>query len=524
MRPDARLLVIAGGLALGIPALPEDASSPAAGVSVQAGAAQPAPAATAQPEAAAPMSLEEAIAYAVRNNPRVAGAAAAVRAARARVTQRRAVRLPQLGNNAFIQYSGPQDSTGGFGGFGSGGNTGGNNGGNGGGNNGGGGGNNGGGNGGGGSFGGFSQSPWRWDVGVALSQVIFDWGQRSALQRAAERDVRATEFQRAETENDIRLVVGTTFYNILRSQQLVQVARERVTSATEQLRVARLRFETDVAPRFDVIRAEAELANAQQELTQSQNAVALSEAAFNTALGRDVTTAVALQLSGVNDRADVPFEQLREAALRQRPQLHALRETIEAGQQIVRARRAENKPQISLNSGYDRFSTFSSTSPPDRYTAGLFMTFPFFDSGLTRGRVREAQANVSGTAAELERIRLQVELDVRQAQLELQEARQRIGTAEAELTAAREALRVAEVRYRSGVGTTIEVTDAQLAVARAGQNVADARFDYYTAGVRLDTAIGAPVPGAPPRPVPAGSRTLPPAAPAAGTPPAAAPR
>ena len=80
---------------------------------------------------------------------------------------------------------------------------------------------------------------------------------------------------------------------------------------------------------------------------------------------------------------------------------------------------------------------------------------------------------------------------MRQAQLDLIEARQRIGTAQKELASAREALRVAEVRYRAGVGTNVEVTDAQVAVARAGQNVADAEFDYQTAIVRLEYATGA---------------------------------
>ena len=59
-----------------------------------------------------------------------------------------------------------------------------------------------------------------------------------------------------------------------------------------------------------------------------------------------------------------------------------------------------------------------------------------------------------------------------------------------ELTSAREALRVASVRYRAGVGTNLEVTDAQLAVARAGQNLANSRYDYQTAVVRLEHATG----------------------------------
>ena len=114
------------------------------------------------------------------------------------------------------------------------------------------------------------------------------------------------------------------------------------------------------------------------------------------------------------------------------------------------------------------------------------MTFPFFDNGLTRGRVREAQAFQERDRATLERLRQQVDLDVRQALLDISEARQRITTSEKELISAREALRVAEVRYRSGVGTTVEVTDAQLAVSRAGQNLANSRFDLTSPNTKIE--------------------------------------
>jgi outer membrane protein TolC len=271
------------------------------------------------------------------------------------------------------------------------------------------------------------------------------------------------------------------------------VAQERRTSAVEQLRVARARFESDVSPRFDVIRAEAELANADQDVIVAQNEVALAEAALNTALGREVTTPIRLNPETGTPPADVPFDAAREAALRNRPQLEAIRKTIEAGRQEVRARRRENYPQVGLSGGYNRPNPGGFASTAYRYEVGLVMTFPFFDNGLTKGRVREAEAGVEADRQVLEQARQQVELDIRQAQLQINEALQRVRTAEQEQRSAREALRVAEVRYRAGVGTTVEVTDAQVAVARAGQNLANARFDYETAVARLEFATGVPV-------------------------------
>jgi TolC family type I secretion outer membrane protein len=446
------------------------------------------------------MTLEEAVAYAQQNNPRVGIAAAAVLQARGRVTQRRAERRPQLGMTNSVFTQGPvQEAI---------------------------------------QANAAPITPnLRWDVGVALSQILLDFGQRAARQRAAERDVAAAGFRLGEAQNDVRLVVSTTFYNVLRAQELLTVANERRASAAEQLRVARARFEADVAPRFDVLRSEAELANADQDVIRARNDAALAGATLNNALGRDVTTPVRLAYTPELNRPDVPFETAREAAIRQRPQLAALRETLESTRQEIRARRAENKPQIGLGAGYDRRNQ-TGFSQGFAYSAGLTMTFPFFDSGLTRGRVREAQGTLEADRQTLEQARQQVELDIRQAQLDIAEARQRITTSQTELQSAREALRVARVRYQAGVGTNVEVTDAQVAVARAGQNLANAQFDYETAITRLESATGTPIgklqPGGPAAPAapatPAPAVAAPPAplaspqAPSATPAPAAKPR
>lgn len=425
---------------------------------------QPAPPAVPAPVIPAPpggasaagpaLTLDEAVTLAIENNPRVGEAAERVREARARITQQRALRLPQAAMSSNVFRQGPVIPA-------------------------------------------FEPGadpivpPYRWTVGVFLNQVLFDWGQRQALQRAAERRTDSARFSLEETQNNVRLVVAIAYYNILRAQQLLEVAQERREAAAEQLRVARARFEADIVPRFDVIRSEAELANAEQDVIAAQNEIALAEATFNTALGRDVVTPVALEYQP-EPVVTVSFEQARRMAVENRPQLAAIREEIEAGQAEVRSRRAENKPQIGFSTAYDRRQA-TGFAAGYTYNAGLVLTFPFLDSGLTRGRVREAQAQIAQDRQILEQARQQLELEIRQAQLDMIEARKRVETAQQELRAAREALRVAEVRYRSGVGTTVEVTDAQLALARAGQNRANAEFDYQTAVSRIEYATGVPV-------------------------------
>jgi outer membrane protein len=398
------------------------------------------------------MSLADALAYAQQHNPRIAEAAALVREAQARIGQRLAVARPQLNSNTFVIRQGPVVP---------------------------------------GRNGAPPSVPlYRYNVGFSVSQVIFDWGQRTAQTQVARKDAAAAVARLAEAENDLRFVVSVAFYNVHRAEELLKVARERSTATAEQLRVAKARFDANVAPRFDVIRAEAEAANAQLDVIRGDNEISLAQAAFNTALGREVLTPVSLVLSPRPQPGAITLADAQAVALRHRPQLAALRSSIEGRQAEVRSRRAEQKPQVSMTGAYDRTNPGGFASQTFRYNVGLVMTFPFFDGGLVKARIREALATLGQQHQALEAARQQIDLDLQQAILDIREAQQRRDTAQKEQLSAREALRVAGVRYRSGVGTNVEVTDAQVAVSRAGQEVANAVFDLQVALARLESAMG----------------------------------
>ena len=398
------------------------------------------------------LTLDAAVAYAWAHNPRIASTAARLKEARSRIEQDRSRKLPQAGVNNFVYRQGPVIP--GFGG------------------------------------GPPAFPPYRYNVGVFISQVLFDWGQRNHQLAVSKLESGAAEKDVDELRSQVRLSVSATFLSVLRSEELLKVATQRRDAVAEQVRVARARFEADVAPRFDVIRSESELANAEQEIIQARNDVELSQAALNTVLGREVNTPVKLSYRSPADAAPPAYESTRETALKLRPQLGAQDARIKAAERSVNARRAEQRPSISLNAAYDRPNPGGFAPQSFRYNTGLVMSFPFLDGGLVRGRVEEAKAFLERQRADYDELRRAVDLELRQAFLDLDEATRRIVSAEKEVASADEALRVANVRYRAGVGTTVEVTDAQVSLARAGQNRANAAFDRDFALARIQAAVG----------------------------------
>ena len=137
------------------------------------------------------------------------------------------------------------------------------------------------------------------------------------------------------------------------------------------------------------------------------------------------------------------------------------------------------------------------------WTLAVAASMNLFDSGRSRAQIRQAQHTLQQIQAFTEQLRQNVGLEVKQAYLNINTAREQMRSAEAQLTAANEALRIAQVRYQAGVSTTVEVIDAQLARQQAANNYSAAVYNYNLAQAQLSLALGRPpAPAAAPVAVP----------------------
>ena len=422
-------------------------------------------AAVAQDDSPAPLSLDAAVAIALENHPQLDIAAAVLREGRHLVSERKALRLPvvSMQNNYFRQ--GPVVP----------------------------------------SFSTLAEPivpPRRYSVAANVRQNIYDFGERAAATDEARRLLRASREELGQLRHDIELLVEASYYDVLRAQALVLVEAQRVAQAQEQLRIAQERFDQGTGARFDVFRFRTEVANAEQALIAAENDVELTKAGFNNALGRDLRQPVALESVAEPQPQQVDLMRALAAAAEARPLLDAERERIEAARAGVRVARTGNRPTIDFAAAYQK-KNVTGFSPDHDWNAGLIMTFPFMDSGLTRSRVLQASDRVAQARGRLEDTRQAVELEVREAHLDMGEAAALIGAAQVELADAGETLRVANARYELGVGVYLEVIDGQVAVARAATNLANAQYDYLVGVSRLERATGVPLAALDPTPAPA---------------------
>ncbi|HLV79338.1 MAG TPA: TolC family protein [Chthonomonadaceae bacterium] len=354
--------------------------------------------------------------------------------------------------------------------------------------------------------------------------------------------------------NQIVSDVKTAFYNVLRAQALVTVATETLNDDLARLSDAQKRYTAGIAARFDVIRAQTDVASAQQQLIQARSNVSLALASLNNTIGIDVNSPTAVTDQGAvetppgvappnappatpqgitpqtpeggappqtppaNSAGAVPpatppgstpappaaiqtsfdtldlgptYNAALQEALRLRPEIMESEASIAAAQQGITLARRSELPGLGLSYGLTyvpNTTTFSANNLTGLFTATL--SVPIFDGSLARARVEQARANVATAETDRRQTVDLVNLQVRQAYLNLLQSRDRVAVANQALAEAQESYRLARVRYNAGVTTLLEVSDAQAALSTAESNQVNALYDYNNNRALLDQAIG----------------------------------
>jgi outer membrane protein len=280
--------------------------------------------------------------------------------------------------------------------------------------------------------------------------------------------------------------VKESFTNINFAQRLIRVNEQALQRADLNLRSARGFFEVGTRPKSDVTRAEVDVANARLDVIRARNAERLARVALATAMGLPATTPLQIEDNLIYQPISLDPTRLLEEALRQRPESRQARLQADvAGGRVRRAFR-DFFPDITG----DGFYGAQRTDLSEVWELRLSLNWSIFDGGNRIAKYREAKANLDAAQARVKATELDVSREVEQAQNNVIEAQERIQAAQVAVTSAQENFRLAQGRFDAGVGTILELTDAQLALTLAQNTEAQALADYRIALARLDRAVG----------------------------------
>jgi outer membrane protein len=335
---------------------------------------------------------------------------------------------------------------------------------------------------------------------LSVNQTLYDFGKTGNAYDAAKLGTLSLEQEAERVTQEVVLNVKQSYYALLAARKLVEVAQKTIEQTESHLKQAEAFFRAGSKPRYDVTRAEVEVNNANLGLINAKNGVRIRTIALNNAMGVDPGKATEIVEALPTVPALPTPAQAQVDALQNRPDMKRREADIAAARARLTAERSNYLPTLSANAAYNWANGSTETGPfmgtmfkgdvQNSWNAGIMLTLPLFQGGLTNGRVGEARANLLAIEAQRDSLKQSILLEVNQAFADIEGAAARVEVMEKTLQKARENLGIVQGRYKAGVGPYIEVTDAQLSLVNSETDRIKALYDYHLAIAQLLNAMG----------------------------------
>jgi outer membrane protein TolC len=294
--------------------------------------------------------------------------------------------------------------------------------------------------------------------------------------------------------------VQIAYYDVLLALQLITVQEASVELLTRELADTTRRYDAGTVPRFNVLRAEVELANARPKLIRARNSYRIGKNNLVNLLGfsvpKDTFEDIPLTLAGKleAERYRIELPQAIMLALERRTELGSLRKTQALRNEDIVNAKATYKPSIEAYDMHNSMLSQDLSNEKHGWIAGVQVTWSLFDGRRTEGKVKEATALYERAGVDLDDTGRRIELEVRTAYSNFIEADEVLKSQEKVQEEAEEALRLARARSEAGTGTQLDVLSAQTALTEARTTQIQALRDYSVARARLERAIGLSIP------------------------------
>ena len=291
----------------------------------------------------------------------------------------------------------------------------------------------------------------------------------------------------------LRQTVADDYYNILQYRSQIKVYQDAVNDLQAHLESVNAQYAAGTVAKSDVLSSEVLLANEQQYLTSAQNNYRVAVATFNKAVGLPVGTMTNLKDEMVYTPHDISLENCLTYAMEHRPDALAGRYQVLADQAEIETTKAAIRPQISAvgvykSAGSQAFGDDHTSS--DYWGVGLSASWSIFDNNITETQVKQGEATLRKAEEAAKEQEDTIQLDVQTAYLNLITAEKNIKTLTESVDKAKDDYRIEMVRYNAGVGTNLDVLDAEKNLREAEGNYVTAVYTYNTSKAALDKAMG----------------------------------
>ena len=327
---------------------------------------------------------------------------------------------------------------------------------------------------------------------LSLRQVLFTWGKLYNAYKISDLASDIAELSLIRKRQEVRYSVTDAFYGILVLEEYTQQARASLEQLERFAASVETRFKAGLVSRFDLLRAQVQVENLKPQVIQAENTLNLAREGFKLLLGIDLETEFSLvgELRMIEE--DFSLEQLIDDAILNRAEVKNLKKTEKIAQLSQAIARRANLPSVVGGATYERTKPFSITGDEwgSSLTFNIGFEFPLFSGFKNLYKSREAGLVLKEARLAFENLERAIIIEVKTAYLSFLAAKEAIDAAEKNVGQAGEAFNIIETRYRSGLATNLEVLDTELAYRQAQVNYLTALKNYNTSLAEIYKAIG----------------------------------
>ena len=343
----------------------------------------------------------------------------------------------------------------------------------------------------------FPNIPDNYVLHASVQQPLFTGFRLSSNAKAAELQSEAGQLDVRNDETDLIIQITSAYWGLYQSREVKRSIDENVTSLETYERDVHNLMNAGMATRNDLLRIQVQLSNARLGQIDAANDMQVAEMSLNLALGRPVNTPVeiASQPRGIVDTAVGTSAGLLASALTRRPDIAAMQTRIDASRAGVTAANAGWWPQLSLAANYYYSNPNQRFLPAmkqwnDSWDVGVQLQWDVWNWGTTKAQAEQAEAGLEANQAVFDQMKQNVALEVERTSLAAARAAQKVEVAKLGVAQAEENSRIMGDKFRSGLATSSELLDANVALLQARTNLTGSLAEQEITAVRLQKALG----------------------------------
>lgn len=328
---------------------------------------------------------------------------------------------------------------------------------------------------------------------LSLDESVYNGGANIANLEQAKLGIKVQQETLRATKLEVEFETKRLFYGILLGYENLRIAKDLVDQAEAHYLETKAMFEQGTASKFDVLQSKVQVSRLIPQLVDAENAIELLMAEFKKLLDLNMREEIKIQGTLGYSLIEIKEDDFLQEAYQKQPEMILKLLGVDINKWAIEFAKSGWLPQVSANAGYTyRSNNVDNMFNPrhNLWNVGVKASIALFDGFATKAKVDEAKARYNQANLQKEDVIEQIAVDIRSACLNLKEAKAVIDSQKDVIVEAKEALRLAEVRFTNGVGINLDILDAQVSLAQVQQNLAQGIYDYLMAKAQLNRTIG----------------------------------